>query len=115
RGRRLGFPTANLANCEQLIPGEGVYAGAARLPGRSPDPIAAAISVGTNPTFGESALTVEAYLLDYSEDVYGEPIELQFHAWIRPQQKFASAEELMQQIEQDVQRTRAVFAEQRQT
>src|SRR5690606_8231827 len=57
RGRRLGFPTANLANCEQLIPGEGVYAGAARLPGRSPDPIAAAISVGTNPTFGESALT----------------------------------------------------------
>jgi riboflavin kinase / FMN adenylyltransferase len=126
RGRSLGFPTANLAVGSQLIPAEGVYAGCAFIrnvqAATTPQgyklvmveqplqPIPAAISIGRKPTFDEQDLAVEAYLLDYAGDLYGHELRLEFLAWIRPQEKFASPELLAEAMERDAARTREVFA-----
>lgn len=106
RGRGLGFPTANLANNGCLLPADGVYAGAAELPDGSVR--AAAISVGTNPTFSDGRRVCEAHLLDFdgwSAD-YGWRIRLRFIAWLRDQIAFASLDALKAQIERDIARTR---------
>jgi riboflavin kinase/FMN adenylyltransferase len=110
RGRELGVPTANIRTpC--LPPGEGVYAGRATLPDGSFYP--AAISVGTNPTFGEHTLSVEAHILDWSgfhDDAheYGWPIELLFDAWLRDQLRFESIDALKDQMWRDIDRARAI-------
>lgn len=110
RGRELGVPTANIRTpC--LPPGEGVYAGRATLPDGSTFP--AAVSVGTNPTFGEHALSVEAHVLDWGgfpdEDrEYGWPIELTFDAWLRDQLRFESVDALIDQMRRDIDRARAI-------
>ncbi len=98
RGRTIGFPTANLA-VHQLLPAPGVYAGQARVNGGD---YAAAISVGDNPTYAGTAVTVEAYLLDFQEDIYDAPMDLEFHRWIREQYKYAGTGPLVRQIERDV-------------
>jgi riboflavin kinase / FMN adenylyltransferase len=106
RGRALGFATANLAvHAPQLIPAEGVYAGRAVSGTRA---CAAAISIGHTPTFDGDRQLVEAHLLDFSGDLYGSDLRLEFLAWIRPQQKFASPAELKRQIELDILTTRTV-------
>jgi len=114
RGHNLGFPTANLEVEPQLIPAEGVYAGRAFLLNsndpRGQTPIAAAISIGRNPTFNETALSVEAYLLDFVGDLYAALMRLEFLEWLRPQQKFDSVPVLAEQIDRDVQRTREIIA-----
>ncbi len=115
RGRTIGFPTANLSVGSQLIPGSGVYAGRAHLSGSGASsaaaaPIAAAISVGKNPTFDATQLTVEAFLLDFDGDLYGQLIRLEFLAWLRSQQKFDSPEALSEQIQRDVAATRQIAA-----
>ncbi len=81
RGRELGYPTANL-RLEQYaaVPADGVYAG--RVDPRGPA-LLAAISVGTNPTFEGRARTVEPHILDFDEDIYGEPIAVEFVARLR--------------------------------
>lgn len=99
RGRELGFPTANLAHCRTLIPGEGVYAGATRIAGR---PYRVAIHVGPNVTFGQSDLRVEAHVLDYSSDLYGQTLDLEFLARIRGIEKFDSVPQLIEQMQRDV-------------
>jgi riboflavin kinase/FMN adenylyltransferase len=110
RGRELGVPTANIRTpC--LPPGEGVYAGRATLPDRSV--YSAAISVGTNPTFGEHQLSVEAHILDWSgfpDDAheYGWSIELSFDAWLRDQLRFESIDALKDQMWRDIDRARAI-------
>lgn len=105
RGRTLGFPTVNLQVSDQLVPGNGVYAGYAVVGGvRYP----AAISIGAKPTFGGTNYTIEAYLLDFDRDVYGAIVRLEFDQKLRPQQKFASAEELAVQLRNDVEATRNV-------
>lgn len=112
RGRELGVPTANIATpC--LPPGEGVYAGRAALPDGSTYP--AAISVGTNPTFGANRLSVEAHILDWTgfhdeSREYGWPIELTFDAWLRDQLRFESIDALKDQMWRDIDRARAVAA-----
>lgn len=122
RGRTIGFPTANLRTT-QLVPAEGVYACRATLfksvsdpasmemPAADGKPIAAAVSVGRNPTFNDRELSVEAFLLDFQGDVYGRRMKLEFLAWIRGQQKYPTPEALARQIEQDVQRTRDAYRE----
>lgn len=108
RGRELGVPTANISTpC--LPPGEGVYAGRATLADGATYP--AAISVGTNPTFGEHQLSVEAHILDWSgyhdeSREYGWPIELTFDAWLRDQLRFESIDALKGQMWRDIERTR---------
>lgn len=99
RGREIGFPTANLEPEDQLVPADGVYAGVARLGESSYD---AAISIGSAPTFDGSTRRIEAHLLDFDGDLYGKSIELDFIRHIRPQQRFDSADALVEQLHKDV-------------
>ncbi|HEX3678326.1 MAG TPA: bifunctional riboflavin kinase/FAD synthetase [Galbitalea sp.] len=109
RGRELGYPTANLSpDIEGFIPRDGVYATWATVPaGR----FGAAVSIGNNPTFeGVPQKQVEAHLLDQSFDLYGQPIELEFVEYIRPMNKFESADALAAQMHADEQLVRAILA-----
>ncbi|MEU7653790.1 bifunctional riboflavin kinase/FAD synthetase [Micromonospora taraxaci] len=110
RGRELGFPTANLL-CHRYaaVPADGVYA--ARLIRRGQrEPLMAAVSVGTNPTFSGRERRVEAYALDFSGDLYGERLALDFVAHLRGQVRYDSIEPLIAQMNQDVERTRHALA-----
>lgn len=105
RGRQLGIPTANLHLWEyQLLPANGVYACVAR---RSGDVIPAAVNIGVRPTFdGTRKITVEAHLLDFSEDLYGAELQLNFIKRIRGEMKFPDPNSLVGQIHKDIQETR---------
>ena len=103
RGRELGFPTANVAvPAEILLPADGIYAGWYERPDGSVHPTA--ISLGRRPTFYERAETslLEAYLLDFEGDLYGEPARVRFITRLRGEQKFDSVDALVAQMEQDV-------------
>lgn len=109
RGREIGFPTANLAVAPYTaIPADGVYAG--RLVRRRGEPLGAAISIGTNPTFAGSERRVEAYALDFDADLYGERVGLDFLARLRATERYDDVDALVAQIRQDVADTRAVLA-----
>ncbi len=118
RGRTIGFPTANL-DSPCLPPADGVYAGIGHLPdGRA---LPAAISVGTNPTFGDANRSVEAYFLRDNPGrewaalpglpEYGWPLRLEFRHWLRDQLSFDGPEPLIDQINKDVARTRELCTE----
>ena len=98
-GHDLGFPTANLdVPSGKMLPKEGVYRITARHDGRD---YRGLVSIGTNPTFGAGAKTVEAWLQDFRKTVYGEEIALRDFAFIREQRAFASADELVAQMHDD--------------
>ena len=100
RGRELGFPTANLdVPAGLLVPPDGVYAGSAL--GRR-----AALSIGTNPHFDGVERRVEAYLLDFDGDLYGQRLLVEIWSPIRDQRRFDSLEELVAAIGDDVEQTR---------
>jgi riboflavin kinase / FMN adenylyltransferase len=107
RGRLLGFPTANLVpNPQLVVPDHGVYACHAELEGRR---LAAAVSVGVRPTFKTGrGLLVEAFLLDFEGDVYGQELRLDFIERLRGEQRFDSAEALVEQMHRDVDETRRI-------
>lgn len=106
RGQGLGYPTANLRTWPRLLlPGQGIYAGRAKVDGRAH---VAAIDVGTNPTFGTEPLHVESYLLDFDGDLVGRPMAVEFWAFLRPEVRFESPEELVAAMDDDVDRTRAL-------
>jgi len=115
RGRELGYPTANLSQgATGLIPADGVYAGfliRPTLPDGDPDHrLPAAISIGTNPTFGGTHRRVEAYVLDRTDlDLYGETVVVEFIERLRPTEKFDSVEALLVQMADDVKRCRALL------
>jgi riboflavin kinase/FMN adenylyltransferase len=98
RGRTIGFPTLNLEGIATLVPKHGVYAGRVHL---ADGQHAAAINIGPNPTFGEQADKIEAHILDWSGDLYGQWIELELLDRVREVRKFGSAEELIAQIKVD--------------
>jgi len=101
RGGTLGFPTANLdVRPELLVPANGIYAGAT-LDHR------AAVSIGTNPHYGGSERRVEAFLLDYSGDLYGRRLTVELWSRLRDEQAFDSEDELITQIARDVELTRS--------
>lgn len=109
RGRELGFPTANLVPDDALVcPGHGVYACLAYVDGHRR---AAAVNIGVRPTFvtGRGEL-VEAYLLDFDGDLYGSELRLDFLERLRGERRFASAEDLVEQMHRDVARTREIAA-----
>lgn len=137
RGRGLGYPTANLVPDADLIPKPGIYAARARLleleprldPAAIVDPrsrgaggggesdrdrdvpgvtsFAAAVSIGTNPTFvRDGALTVEAHLLDFDRDLYGKAVRLEFVQRLRDERRFESVDQLLAQMRADVAQTR---------
>jgi riboflavin kinase/FMN adenylyltransferase len=106
RGRTIGYPTANLGGLRALPPATGVYAcwasfgGARRM---------AAVNIGDRATFGRGR-SVEAYILDFSGDLYGRELQLAFVARLRDDEKFDSVEALIAQIDRDVEQTRAVLS-----
>jgi riboflavin kinase / FMN adenylyltransferase len=105
-GRKLGYPTANLeVSARQLVPKDGIYAAWADCEG---DRHAAACSIGIRPTVGGTARTIEAYLLDFSGDLYGKPISLEFVKRLRNEEKFQSLDALVEQIARDVEEVRRV-------
>ena len=104
RGHDLGYPTANLRTWPRLLlPGQGIYAGRAEVDGAS---FVAAIDVGTNPTFGTEPLHVESYLLDFDGDLHGRDLAVEFWAYLRPEVRFETPEELVTAMAEDVRRTR---------
>jgi riboflavin kinase/FMN adenylyltransferase len=112
RGRELGYPTANLPVRDgEVAPADGVYAGWVIVPEDPGAPaLPAAISVGTNPTFDGSTRTVEPYVLDRDDlDLYGLPIAVDFVDRIRGQERFASVDQLVAQMAEDVAQTRRVL------
>jgi riboflavin kinase / FMN adenylyltransferase len=110
RGRALGYPTANVETPPfTAIPADGVYAGhlvTRDLRGASGYRFPAAISVGTNPTFQGSRRTVEAFLLDYEGDLYGEHVAVEFVQRLRPMAAFPDVDALVAAMEKDVVDTR---------
>jgi riboflavin kinase/FMN adenylyltransferase len=112
RGRTLGFPTANLAPENEIVPANGVYATRVRLfdaasPGRlGEESFACVTNVGTRPTFAPGRVLVETHLLDFDGDLYGRRLELAFHARIREERRFSGPQELARQIASDAEQAR---------
>lgn len=109
RGKTIGFPTANvLPDVAVAVPARGVYAGFVDVGGKRR---AAAINIGVAPTFAREESKVEAHLLDFDGDLYGEVIDVGFIEKIREERKFSGVDELKAQITRDTERARRVFAE----
>ena len=108
-GRTLGAPTINLAlDAELVFPQKGVYATIVRADDTE---FQAVTNVGTRPSFDDGdALTVEAFLLDYSGDLYGRELYIDFYDFLRPERMFADANELALQIKQDAENARSTLA-----
>lgn len=98
RGHALGFPTANVRVPRKLLPKDGVYSAVARYDGRD---YAALVSIGTNPQFGGSARTVEAWLRDFEHTIYGRELALRELRYVREQRLFAGVGELIEQMLHD--------------
>ncbi|MBF5044731.1 riboflavin biosynthesis protein RibF [Aggregicoccus sp. 17bor-14] len=121
RGRGIGFPTANVDTQNELRPAPGVYAirvGLLEPEGAAgPGSVRAvsrwhpgAANIGVKPTFGGSEVTIEAHLLDFSGDLYGRELRVQFLERLRPEQRFGSVAELAGQIKRDIEAARTVIA-----
>lgn len=107
-GRQLGFPTANVEIVDYVVPKLGVYATRTRLPdGREVPGVA---NLGNNPTTGEVETRLETWLFDFDEDLYGQVIETQLIAFLRPELKFDSIELMIEQIRRDEADARAIVA-----
>jgi riboflavin kinase/FMN adenylyltransferase len=107
-GRKLGFPTANLDAAGLALPPGGVYAIHAIVRGETHR---AVLNIGTRPTLGDAnpPLRVEAHLLDFSGELYGEEMEIVFAEKLRDEQKFPSIDELKAQIARDIERAKNIF------
>ncbi len=108
RGKSLGIPTANIQYWEEkLLPLNGIYAAWLWWKrGRFP----CVVNVGVRPTFyDEAAISIEPFILDFNQDLYGQHVTLEFIQYIRPEMKFDTAESLKQQISEDILKAREVF------
>jgi riboflavin kinase/FMN adenylyltransferase len=107
-GRLLGFPTANLSPHGELLPKRGVYAVKLIIDDALYNGVT---NVGYNPTFGDTGLTVETHVLDYSGDLLGKSIKVHFIKRLRGEKTFKTLEELSDQIAQDIAKAKEVFRE----
>ncbi len=98
RGHGLGFPTANLRPFKTLIPAEGVYAAFTYVENKK---MKSAVNIGSNPTFGDTDLSIEVFIFDLDKDLYGKHIAIEFIEKIRGEVKFPDASSLVKQIEID--------------
>lgn len=105
-GRLLGFPTANLKVVDELIPRTGVYAITVQVEGKTYNGVT---NIGTNPTFGEHALSVETHLIDFSQDLLGKTIRINFLQRLRDEKTFNSVKELADQIAEDIRVAKELF------
>ncbi len=107
RGRDIGYPTANLKPvARKVTPGNGVYATVARVDGTDH---MSATNVGTRPTFGGGESLIEAHILDFDGDLYGEEITVEFVERLRPELEFKSVAELLEHMEEDIERSRKIL------
>ena len=115
RGRELGYPTANVETPPYTaIPADGVYAGhlvMRNASGASGRRFPSAISVGTNPTFQGSRRTVEAFLLDWEGDLYGDHVGVEFLSRLRPMLAFSGVDDLVEAMARDVAETRRLVSD----
>ncbi|MEN9579846.1 MAG: hypothetical protein RJA70_2855 [Pseudomonadota bacterium] len=107
-GRQLGFPTANLDQVEEMLPAHGVYAVRVKLADQSELRDAVA-NIGNRPTVQGRVVTIEAHLLDFSSDLYGQEVELQLVERVRSERRFEDLSALRAQIERDVARARELL------
>lgn len=107
RGREIGYPTANLEPPNRkLIPARGVYACFAHLAGETHR---AAVNVGIRPTFGGEKLLIEAYILDFNSQIYGQELTIEFVSRLRPELDFDTVESLVERMDDDVKQTRSIL------
>ena len=107
-GRTIGFPTANIDLGTYLRPRFGIYAVTGRLAdGRL---LHGAANIGIRPTFDPPKELLEPHFFDFSEDLYGQEIEIAFHRFLRPEEKFGSLDALVGQMEQDCDQAREVLS-----
>jgi len=106
RGRTIGFPTANLGEVSTVLPGNGVYAVRAIVDSQIH---LAAANLGPNPTFGEDAQKIEIHLIDFSGDLYGKAITVEFVARLRDVRPFAGVNELVEQLKRDVEEAKRIL------
>ncbi|MDH3974099.1 MAG: bifunctional riboflavin kinase/FAD synthetase [Deltaproteobacteria bacterium] len=106
RGKPLGFPTANLDYRAELIPEDGVYAAKAEIEGKM---YGGATNVGTNPTFGDEKRSVETYIFDFNESLYGKTMKVSFVERIRGEIAFSSPHELAGQIKRDISKVKTAL------
>jgi riboflavin kinase/FMN adenylyltransferase len=111
RGRTIGFPTANIAPLnDYVIPKKGVYAVRCTVNGERYN---AVMNIGTKPTFTENEVnqTLEAHLFNFDQSIYDQEIEVEFMQYLRPERKFASVQQLIEQIQQDAEEAKRLLAE----
>lgn len=109
RGRRIGFPTANLDLDHEIRPPAGVYAGRTWLEGKTHG---AVLNIGVRPTFGpDGDLTVEVHLLDFDGDLYGRTLEVEVLFRLRGEERFDGPEALAERIRSDCDRARRLLSE----
>ncbi len=106
-GPLLGFPTANIVPVDELVPREGVYAVSVEFGGEVHQGVT---NIGRNPTFGEAPLTVETHLLDFSGDILGRTIRINFIRRLRDEIAFDSVDSLASQIARDIREARTAFS-----
>ncbi|MBP8626548.1 MAG: bifunctional riboflavin kinase/FAD synthetase [Syntrophorhabdaceae bacterium] len=106
KGRALGFPTVNLDTSFEIIPKQGVYISEIGIESKM---FSSVTNIGYKPTFDGNKLTIETFILDFNNDVYGRDITLYFHEHIRDEKRFDSPEELREQIRIDVDKAREFF------
>ncbi len=107
RGRDLGFPTANIAPRTEVIPLNGIYATLLEVDDRTWPSVT---NIGVNPTFGSGPRTVESYIFDFQEDLYGKPLRLFFVERIREEIKFSTPDLLIAQMKADVVRAQEILS-----
>lgn len=106
-GKLLGFPTANILFQDELCPKYGVYAVRAEIDGSLYDGVA---NMGVSPTFGDNMFTAEVHLFDFSADIYGKKIKVDFIERLREEKKFSGLEELSSQIKKDVEKAKEILS-----
>lgn len=107
RGAAIGFPTANLEPPgRKVVPATGVYAAFAHLERGTH---MAAVNVGVRPTFGGGALLIEAHILDFADQIYGEAVTIEFVAYLRPELDFDDVGDLIELMREDVARARELL------
>lgn len=106
RGRKLGFPTVNLDTEWEILPRPGVYATYVKLSDGFHGSIT---NIGVRPTFEENKLTVETHIFDFSDDLYGEEVRVNFVERLRDERRFASVDKLVEQINHDIAAVRKIL------
>jgi len=108
RGKKMGFPTANLALESELTPRPGVYGVRVFLPGQDA-PLGGMANLGTNPTFGDQTLSFEVNIFDFDGELYGKRLRVAFVDRLRDERRFPSPEALIDQLRRDEEMSRSIF------